>query len=100
MAGDDHLLAVFDEADQLGETIFGFRGADVHACNYSHKLWLYQADCLEFAPPEPVFRGMQLTPADTRLPGNEPPENILAVKVSLMFRETDYFPGTIETQAA
>jgi hypothetical protein len=31
MASDDHLLAVRDNPDQLGQTIFGFSGTDVHA---------------------------------------------------------------------
>jgi hypothetical protein len=31
MTGDDHLLAAFDDPDQLSETIPGFRGTDIHA---------------------------------------------------------------------
>jgi hypothetical protein len=40
MAGDDHRLTAFDDADQLRQTVFRFRSANVHVCNYSYNLWL------------------------------------------------------------
>jgi hypothetical protein len=44
VAGDNDCLAILNSPDQFGETIFRFGDTDIHAQNYSQKLWPYQSD--------------------------------------------------------
>jgi hypothetical protein len=40
VAGDHHLLTGLDGANEFGQAVLRFCGADVHIENYSYKLWL------------------------------------------------------------